>query len=249
MRDLSQSDWLTVWEDGYGQPAIRKTTALLSAAFPEATAEAVAGYTVGQRNGMLLTVRERLFGSAFESVASCPRCGERLEMNFRASDIRAASEAPSGETLTVTASGVSVAFRLPTVADLAAVERYGSAEMVARKLLERCVVSARWAEEAGSAGAIDLNALPDDVFEAVAEAMERADPQAVIRLTLHCPACEHGWEALFDILDLLWRELDAWARRVLREVHHLASAYGWSERDILKMRPWRRRLYLDMIWK
>jgi hypothetical protein len=34
---------------------------------------------------------------------------------------------------------------------------------------------------------------------------------------------------------------------VLREVHILASAYGWREDDILAMSPARRRIYLEML--
>jgi hypothetical protein len=37
------------------------------------------------------------------------------------------------------------------------------------------------------------------------------------------------------------------ARRLLIEVHSLASAYGWSETDILSMSEPRRALYLEMV--
>ncbi len=51
----------------------------------------------------------------------------------------------------------------------------------------------------------------------------------------------------FDIVSFLWNELNAWAIRTLREVHILASAYGWSETDILAMSPWRRQFYLEVL--
>jgi len=51
----------------------------------------------------------------------------------------------------------------------------------------------------------------------------------------------------FDILTYLWSEIEDWAQRLLLEVHTLALAYGWSERDILAMSPRRRRLYLEMV--
>jgi hypothetical protein len=53
--------------------------------------------------------------------------------------------------------------------------------------------------------------------------------------------------APFDIVSHLWTELDAWARRMLREVHALAATYGWSEAEILRMSATRRRAYLDLI--
>ena len=43
------------------------------------------------------------------------------------------------------------------------------------------------------------------------------------------------------------QEIHAWAKRTLREVHTLASAYGWSEREILSMSAVRRALYLEMV--
>jgi len=36
-------------------------------------------------------------------------------------------------------------------------------------------------------------------------------------------------------------------RRLLVEVHALASAYGWSEQEILSLSDARRRLYLEMV--
>jgi hypothetical protein len=66
-------------------------------------------------------------------------------------------------------------------------------------------------------------------------------------MAMDCPACGHQWRALFDVAAFLWREIDAWAKRSLNEVHALASAYGWSQRDILSMSASRRRRYVSMI--
>ena len=49
------------------------------------------------------------------------------------------------------------------------------------------------------------------------------------RLAIECPACGRAADVPFAIATFLWREVDAWARRTLREVHALARAYGWSE--------------------
>jgi hypothetical protein len=82
---------------------------------------------------------------------------------------------------------------------------------------------------------------------AVAERMAQADPQAEVQLALTCPACQHEWLATFDILSFFWIEINAWALRLLQEVHRLASAYGWRETDILGLSSWRRQFYLEMI--
>jgi hypothetical protein len=52
---------------------------------------------------------------------------------------------------------------------------------------------------------------------------------------------------MFDIVPYLWTEINAWAMRLLREIHSLATAYGWREADILAMSAVRRHWYLEMI--
>ncbi len=94
---------------------------------------------------------------------------------------------------------------------------------------------------------MDALALPAEVAEAVAQRMAEADPQADPQLAMHCPSCGHAWSAGLDIAAYLWAEVDAWARRTLREVHALASAYGWSEGEILALSAARRQAYLDLI--
>ena len=77
--------------------------------------------------------------------------------------------------------------------------------------------------------------------------MAEADPLADIQLDLTCPSCERRWRAVFDIVSFLWTEIEVWAWRTLSDVHTLARAYGWSERDILTLSPTRRQFYLEMV--
>jgi len=72
------------------------------------------------------------------------------------------------------------------------------------------------------------------------------DPQADLQLAMVCPQCAHRWTTTFDIASFFWTELNAWALRLLREVHTLASVYGWSEAEILDLSPTRRKAYLEM---
>lgn len=242
MHAPSPSELLGVWEQGLDQTPVQRALTLLAASCPEEAPEALAQRSIGQRNALLLTLREWLFGSQFVSVALCPQCGERLELNFAASDIQAAPPGERGESLALDVQGYAVQFRLPNSVDLTAALGYEDPAAAEHVLLERCLLSA---QQAGEATPVD--ALPAQVVAAIVDSMDQADPQANIRLSLTCPACAHQWQAVLDILTYLWRELDAWARRILREVHYLASAYGWSESAILNMRPRRRQIYLAMI--
>ena len=80
----------------------------------------------------------------------------------------------------------------------------------------------------------------------IAEAVEAADPGADLTLDVACPECGGATRAELDIASYLWTELDAWARDVLLDVHLLATAYGWSEPEILALSPTRRRYYLEL---
>ena len=93
---------------------------------------------------------------------------------------------------------------------------------------------------------VPVASLPETVTEALASTMAEADPQGDVELALECPACGHAWRAGFDVASFLWAELDAWSRRTLDDVHVLASAYGWSENEILALGP-RRQHYLERV--
>jgi hypothetical protein len=111
-----------------------------------------------------------------------------------------------------------------------------------RAVIGRCTIEARRGPVC-----VGADELPDAVTEAIAEAMAGADPQADVQVALTCPACARRWDAVFDVAEFLWREIDAWAKRVLDEVHILASAYGWSEGEILSMSAARRERYVSMV--
>ena len=242
MRPLNASVLLEAWEHGLTQPPIQRALTLLAATSPESPLNELAQLSIGQRDARLLALRESVFGSHLTALATCPKCSERLELNFSVADLRAAPAEEGDQALSLEAAGYETEFRLPNSFDLAAVADSQDIAGSRRVLLERCLLSARQDSEERT-----LKELPAEVLDAIAEQMARADPQADVRLNLSCPQCDHQWEMVFDIASFLWSELNAWAYRVLREVHALASAYGWREQDILAMSPWRRQLYLEVI--
>ncbi|HSU13650.1 hypothetical protein [Longimicrobium sp.] len=239
LRTPAADELLALWERWDGEPPAWRGLALAAAA--SARPEAAGGLTVGQRDAVLLSLRERLFGPRVVSTAACPACGERLELDFEVDDVRM-DASPSAGPIALAVDGFELAVRLPTSADAADAARARGVDGARRLLLERCVVDAREGGEARAPGD-----LPDPVVRAVAAEMVEADPQAEVRLSLTCPACGHGWEALFDIVSFLWSEIEAWGERTLREVHSLARAYGWREGDVLALTPARRRRYLEMV--
>jgi hypothetical protein len=241
MRALSASELLDAWEQGLAQPPARRALTLLAAACPDTPADTLTELSVGQRDACLLTLREWTFGPQLAGLATCPGCGERLELSFGVADVRVNSET-AAETLSLAVDGYQVRFRLPNSLDLATVAGHEDITAARQALLTQCVLAVHEEDEERPA-----DQLPANVVEAVVDRMAQADPQANVQLDLSCPSCDQRWQAAFDIARFFWNEVDAWAQRVLREVHVLASTYGWREADILALSPWRRQFYLEMI--
>jgi hypothetical protein len=248
MCPLSAVDLLWVWECGATRDAVQRALTLLEAAHPGVSEPALAQLCIGQRNALLLTLREWTFGPQMSSVAACPNCGQRLELDYSVADIRAepdsllGAEVQQAGPLALRTEGYEVQFRLPNSLDLSALVGHAELATARQTLLARCVLAARHND-------VDVAAeqLPEGVVASIAAHMEQADPQADMRLSLACPACGCQWQAALDIALYFWNEIDAWAYRMLHDVHTLALTYGWREADILAMSPRRRQFYLDMV--
>jgi hypothetical protein len=221
MRELSASEILDVWERGRSRSLPERALELLAAAGRD-DAPAV---TVGERDTLLVELRELLFGRSLEAVVECAACGELLELELDARELRGELPPPAAPELD------GVPLRLPTAADLVDVAAASDVEAGRRLLLERTV-----------GGALDRS-----LEDAVARRLAEADPAASRELELECPACGRAWSASFDVVSFLWSELDARARGLVGDVHVLASAYGWSEADVLALSPARRRAYLELV--
>lgn len=237
LQAFSAASLLDLWEAGRGRAPVEQALLLLSAAFPGRTQGELAQLSIGQRDALLLRLREQTFGSRLTGLAACPNCGERLETSFLVSELLESIPAPDegGAPLTLETLGYKISFRLPTSQDLQnAPDR--------EALLAACVLEAARAE-----AAIPPASLSEAVTQALVARMEQADPLASVTMPLTCPACNHAWQSLFDIASFFWSEIGAWAARILREIHLLASAYGWSEAEILALSAWRRQRYLELV--
>jgi hypothetical protein len=242
MRALSALELLGIWERGLTQAPVERALELLGAVYPENSKDSLAGLSVGQRDARLLRLRESLFGSRLAGFTGCPRCGGRLELVLEVADLltRATSELEGEISLTV--GEYKLRMRLPNSHDVVEAARQGDLNATRRTLLDRCLLAASCGAEAAPG-----DQLPQEIVEAAGERMAQADPLADIQVGVSCPFCEHRWRLAFDIIAFLWSEIEVWACRILRDVHTLASAYGWGEREILALSPVRRQFYLEMV--
>lgn len=222
------AELLGAWERSTPLGPVEREDTLLRLAEPDLEP---AELPVGERDARLLELRELLFGTELDGVADCPRCGEPVEYALETRALLAGR--PEQSTFELVVSGHKLRARLPTGADLAEASSAGDLATARELLLERCLV-------------VDSSVPAAEVATALVERLAEADRLADARLLLACPECRHEWTLAFEAGAWLWSELEAWAWRTLLDVHALASAYGWSEAEILALGP-RRELYLELV--
>ncbi|HYU31532.1 MAG TPA: hypothetical protein VEW48_05175 [Thermoanaerobaculia bacterium] len=240
MGALSARDLLLVWEQAERRRPAERALALLAAACPELPDDARAALPLGWREARLFGLYEETFGSELELATPCPQCGETLESELRVDDLAAdPGEIEPGE---IEEGGLRLVLRPLSSADLAAAADCPDAAAARRLLAARSVLAA-----SRDGVEVDPSELSATEMDVVSRGLASLDPRAEVLLDFACPGCGHRWQSLLDAADCLWREIDATARRLLREVHALARAYHWREADILAMSARRRRRYLEIL--
>lgn len=249
MHALSASDILWIWEIGQRKHYADRALFLLALAWPALSLPALNALTIGQRNAHVLALRQKTLGPLADCFARCPACNEQVEFTV---DVR--TMLPTEMVEPVEPGDVSqqvhlldvqayhLSFRVPTGADLTAAGQLADIQAGRALLLERCVSQATKNEQS-----IAVADIPDDILQALTEAILEHDPLAEMEFALSCPACRKDWTLPFDIVAFFWTELEAQAKRLMHDVHTIASAYGWRENDILALSSVRRSFYRELI--
>jgi hypothetical protein len=236
MEALRGSELLRLWERGRCLHPLDQGLLALQTAAPGSTGDEVAGLPLGERNRRLLELRTACAGTVMSGWIACPACGEKLEFDLDARDL---AEVGAVHSATVHVAGS--AFRLPTSRDVALAARETDPNRALQRVLELCRLGPASDARESSPQEIDVE------IDEVGTQMALADPLAEPQLELACTGCGHAWEEPLDIGSFLWTEIDVQVRRLLHEVHALASAYGWSEAEILSLTDERRSLYVEMV--
>ena len=239
MHTPSAADLLSGWERGRNLPPVHQAIELLSVGCFAKSTEELFHLTIGQRDAALLSLREATFGPNMCGVIECPSCGASLELSFSVSDVLLAKSRDPLSEIFWQGADYALCLRPPNSADVVSALQ-ASPEQRASFLFHRCLISASHRGEPTAE-------LPAEFIDEASNRICEADPQADVQLRVACSFCGHKQYVLFDIASFFWNEIETWAARLLGEVHALASAYGWSESDILSLSSLRRQFYLEAV--
>jgi hypothetical protein len=229
---LDAAGVLRAWEVGRRQAPAERALTLLRLATGRARDE-LARLPIPARDRLLLDVRAATFGRHMEARVACGACGD--ELTFELDGPTGVDRPEAGPSHRAVHGSETVEFRLPTSDDLLAASGAADVHEARAVLGRRCVVAL-----------VGLDEVPDRLPDWIADELSLALADDAMSVALTCPACGHQWTDAVDIGAFLWAEVDADARRLMREVAVLARAFGWQEADILAMSAARRRGYLEL---
>jgi hypothetical protein len=237
MRALTGELLLTAWDRGARQHSVHQGLVMLALAMPEYSFEQIAEFSLGENNLRLLQVHAMSFGPAIEAFATCSQCGAHMEAQIPVAELIDRQAASPSVPEEWSENGRLYRLRPLTCSDLLSSLDAATSAEAEQAILERCTAVLPQPD--------DSSPLPST--ESLMERFERVNQAAEISCDVQCPACSTRASRHLNLAQFLFRLVDRGAKRLLREIHELAWAYGWSEEAILRMSAGRRGAYLEML--
>ncbi|CCQ90426.1 conserved hypothetical protein [Nitrospina gracilis 3/211] len=167
--------------------------------------------------------------------ALCPSCKAVFDVRLRPSELPIKPPGEGYPFVTVPTRFGQLRFRVPTGADQECIAGLEDETRAVPVLLQRLLVDYQ-----DNPTALEFSG--EDVA-AIESAIESVAPELVVWVPTECPECKTEMRVEIDP----YACLQSGRQGLLREVHRLASAYHWSERDIMEMPRDRRRRYLALV--
>ena len=235
MRPLAGERLLAAWEEGTHEHDLGRALTMLATALPGTDRAQLGALPIAERNLLLLHLHELSFGPWLSVFGVCAGCGAQFEFAVRAAEM---TEHVAGQSrpdrVTWQKDGRRYRLRAVTTDDLLATLGLPEPDAARDLLLTRCL------EVSPVAGRRTASSVVRQRFDQLNAAGE-------LSCSVDCPGCSSHELLDLDMARFLWMEVRNAARRLLGEIHQLASAYGWSERAIAGMRAGRRAAYLEML--
>lgn len=241
---LSAAQLLEIVDAGAAVNAVARGRLMLAVAVPDLLGEQLDDLSLGDRDAWVLELRCGTFGDELAARVRCPNCAGTLSARIPHAHValQALCSAPHEACVVrVTDGDVSVEARTPDGAALAAAACCADVAAARASLVSSCVSALR------DGAPLDPLELDDALLRRVGEAIVEAEPQVEVRVPMSCAACGHEWAPVLDVVHFFWRELSASSVALLDEVHQLAIGYGWSEEQVLRLSPRRRRQYVERL--
>lgn len=217
------------------------------------TAEAIRDLSVGDRDYVLVKLREVTFGPRMSRVLTCPydRCRALMDLDLMVGDF-SIGERPTepSHCLRLDDAGdgamLEIEFRVPRGRELELISAQAttSIDELRDQLLHWCVVRVAAVEDGSESS---FSALSSTSKQALAAAIEKAGPRVELELELVCPECSRTFDVAFDPASMLLEDVGAGRAAFERELHLLALHYHWSPRDLLELTRPRRQRYLRVL--
>lgn len=205
VRELTGADEEVLFERAQASGA-RRVTAFLARAIAS-----VAGFgdgsideaftarlQLGDRDYLLLRLRQMDLGDAVHQVARCPACAQRVDVDLLISELPVRRLAHTAASYEVPLAGRTLRLRLPDGEDQAAVEQLALANPAAAntRLFARLVQDV---DGQGPPGEDEVRAWPSALRAAVAAWLAQHLPGPDLFLELACPHCKADMSYAFDL--------------------------------------------------
>jgi hypothetical protein len=202
-------------------------------------------WTVSERLQGLLAIANTALGESTAAIATCSNtaCAGQVEIELGLPGF--AVNNPNNIEW-VSPNGKSFSCRVPTGSDqrawLAHTNAHGDIDStwLANRLLTAI-------NNTNDAGDLIESMKSTDFIGSLGTALAAADPLTALTLDVSCPFCEQSLCVDIDLEHLLLEGLRLKQRRLMNQVHRLASHYHWTETDIAALPAWRRERYLANI--
>jgi hypothetical protein len=237
---LAPADLLECRDRAAGVHQIDAALAILAAASGRARDD-LARLPLGVRDTLLLDVRRTTIGDRLEARDACPACEAEVELTLSCTDLAIGRESPPA-TWTLSVPPYRLTMRPLDSRDAAMSASMGDADLARGVLLERAVVDAEL-----EGRQLAASELPPTVVDRISASLAEHDVAAELTLAFRCPACDHAWTNVLDVVRYVVTEMAAQGERILADVDALARTYGWSEPEVLALGEARRAAYVALV--
>jgi hypothetical protein len=243
------------WKPLDGTVELALATAARERARPEAVSQALAGalalldgepatrervdaLSVPERRVLMVELAQALAASFLRSTHACEDCGKPFHISLDLARLPLYPDGPREASAVIATTVGCVRVRVPTGADQIRISHLDDDISALRLLVALCMAPA------GDQPASDLAAqFSAEDFAAVDATLDDLTPNIPWAAEACCPECRH--------LNIILIDAAAWLAEMADgptdDVHEIAMAYGWSERDILALTRTHRLKYLALI--